>query len=448
MASKVFQCIYCGRADFKSNAGLVMHQQRTKACYLKMAKSLKISPTAPMMKAGNLPKLGLPGHELRKLLSDEVNAAANKLLDAMEQKTQHLDDNTRKRAFTTASMDIEEDGSEQSQTFAYEGEEDAEEETNSLPLSIDEAAIDAQEEAANEEDAVVTNNKSLNEIWKTFVDKAKNFPTFRDDERHAINLLLLLRTSKAPLLMYEQVMKWHFVANGDIHHSQTVGQSFHYISREKLFKTLRQRYQLTKGLNNTTQIMLPHAKAKATVVWNDAKEQMISLLTDPRITDDDYLFFDDNPLAPPPRNISVIGDLNTGRSYIKTYRKLITDPNKQILLPVIFYIDAANTGQFADLPITALKFSLGIFNRKARDKDYCWRILGYIPAITKHKAQGFKMLQKSMHQDGVISSEFLSEGEESDQDEVVHKAQDFHSMLKIVLKSYISLQESGFVWNF
>ena len=49
---------------------------------------------------------------------------------------------------------------------------------------------------------------------------------------------------------------------------------------------------------------------------------------------------------------------------------------------------SANTGHFADLPITAVKISLGIFTRKARDKDHFWRILGYIPAVSKHKSRG------------------------------------------------------------
>ena len=34
-------------------------------------------------------------------------------------------------------------------------------------------------------------------------------------------------------------------------------------------------------------------------------------------------------------------------------------------LPVIFYIDAATTGQFADLPVMAIKITLSIFSRKA-----------------------------------------------------------------------------------
>ena len=63
---------------------------------------------------------------------------------------------------------------------------------------------------------------------------------------------------------------------------------------------------------------------------------------------------------------------------------MIKHPHKQILLHVIFYINGANTGQFVDLPLTAVKISLGIFMRKARDKDYMWGTLGYIPAYSKH----------------------------------------------------------------
>ena len=96
---------------------------------------------------------------------------------------------------------------------------------------------------------------------------------------------------------------------------------------------------------------------------------MVSLLTDPRIMDEDYLFFGDDPCSPPPRHLNYIGDLNTGKAHLKTYKRLITDPSKQILLPVVFYIDGANTGQFADLPVTAVKLSLGIFTRKAREKE-------------------------------------------------------------------------------
>ena len=84
---------------------------------------------------------------------------------------------------------------------------------------------------------------------------------------------------------------------------------------------------------------------------------------------------ENNPLSLPPDQINYLQDLNTGNAYVKTYCKLIRKLGKQVLLLVIFYIDGATTGQFADLFVTAVKFSLGIFIQMARQKDYCWRTL-------------------------------------------------------------------------
>ena len=73
------------------------------------------------------------------------------------------------------------------------------------------------------------------------------------------------------------------------------------------------------------------------------------------------------------------------------------------LLPVIFYLDGATTGQFSALSIEALKFSLGIFTRKARQKDHMWRILGYIPQVTQHKSRGRRVTIDSNHVDSVMA---------------------------------------------
>jgi hypothetical protein len=139
--------------------------------------------------------------------------------------------------------------------------------------------------------------------------------------------------------------------------------------------------------------------------------------------------------------------VNTGRAYVKTYKKYITRPGEQVLLPVIFYIDAATTGQFADLPVTAVKITLGIFSRKAREKNHCWRILGYIPAVLKHKSKGRRILLDSLHVDGIMAHQDALEDEGLADNADISKAQDFHSMLEVVLKSYIDLQNTGFFWD-
>ena len=113
---------------------------------------------------------------------------------------------------------------------------------------------------------------------------------------------------------------------------------------------------------------LPSSKAVVSIPYSDAADCIVSLLADPRFQDEDFLFFHDDPLAPPPEKVTYLKDLNTGKAYLSSYQQMITKPN-QVLLPVIFYIDGATTGQFTDLPITALKMALGIHRRETRHKS-------------------------------------------------------------------------------
>jgi hypothetical protein len=48
------------------------------------------------------------------------------------------------------------------------------------------------------------------------------------------------------------------------------------------------------------KVRLPSSKAVVTIPVREAADCIVSLLTDPRFQDTDYLFFQDDPLAPPP----------------------------------------------------------------------------------------------------------------------------------------------------
>jgi hypothetical protein len=65
----------------------------------------------------------------------------------------------------------------------------------------------------------------------------------------------------------------------------------------------------------------------------------------------------DIPLSEPPGDLEYVSDINTGAAYLESYKKYVKIPGKQVLLPVIFYIDEPATSQFSDLPITAVKFT-------------------------------------------------------------------------------------------
>jgi len=158
--------------------------------------------------------------------------------------------------------------------------------------------------------------------------------------------------------LYNQLYHWHLENT----------EAVKFLNQETLVEYLTKRYNLVDSCPLLTEtIHLPHSHARVNLVYHQFKDQVVSLLTDGQITDDDYLFHNDNPFEPPPEVWTHVSDINTGLAYRETYKKLIKDPTKEVLLPVLFYTDGAITGQFDHLPVEALKFTLGIFNGTARD---------------------------------------------------------------------------------
>jgi hypothetical protein len=81
---------------------------------------------------------------------------------------------------------------------------------------------------------------------------------------------------------YDSIMHQHLSIVGKIHEMQSVRQSLDFITRDKLFNRLRECYKYDKLYHQVTKITPLHSKAKAQIVWNDAKEVITSLLTDPQ----------------------------------------------------------------------------------------------------------------------------------------------------------------------
>ena len=182
----------------------------------------------------------------------------------------------------------------------------------------------------------------------------------------------------------------------------------------------------------------------------------MELLTNPRLAPQDFDFFDENPLAPPPNDLDCVGNLNTGSGFMATHKEMTEGEDEQ-LLGTVMCIDGAVTGQFSDLPVTAVKFSLTLFTREARMKDHMWATLGYLPQIKVAESRGKKLFKESQHLEADDIDIFDGEGDAVDMDanDSDHsddgltdtKAQDFHFMLSVILDPLIKLQESGMLWD-
>ena len=152
----------------------------------------------------------------------------------------------------------------------------------------------------------VQTNTEICANFRTYVDFAyQHLLPFSKAEATAIRLLLKLRKTKASLDTYESVMDWHLRETRKLQNWQSLADSEDCISREKMFKRLKKRYNIND--QNFLQVkphILPHSHNKINIALNDAQFVLQSLLTDPCILDEDYMFFNNDPFAPPPEEVT------------------------------------------------------------------------------------------------------------------------------------------------
>ena len=133
-------------------------------------------------------------------------------------------------------------------------------------------------------------DKSILEDFKTYVDYAeKNFEQMPPDILSGISLMQLLNERRVPLLLYDEVSQWHV---------DSAEYAVH-IPRSTLMTRLEQRYNMQKTKPFVKNVELPHSGVTVDLVCHDALAQIQSMLTDPHIRAEQYLFDVDNPFTPP-----------------------------------------------------------------------------------------------------------------------------------------------------
>ena len=280
-------------------------------------------------------------------------------------------------------------------------------------------------------------------------DAKRNFLPFTTDEERTIRLLHLLKNKNAPLNAYESVMLWHLIQANKLRPHQTLNDFPGHVGRKTIIQKLIKRYNYENKLPYQKTMRLPVSGTMVKITCHGAKATFQRLLTDPRLKGKDYLFFDRNPLAPPPENLDYVADLNTGLAFRDTYAMLVTNEGQQVM-PVTIYSDGTAVSHFHDMEIIQVNMALGIMTREARTKPHCWAPLGYIEKVHEHGGRGREILREANHletQDGMDSD---NSSETYIQAEGVgeNAAQDLHAMLAVILEDFIEIQDNGgFLWD-
>jgi len=286
-----------------------------------------------------------------------------------------------------------------------------------------------------------------------------------------IELMHILTVSRAPLVMFDKLFDWH-LAHLDCKTS---------ITRSSLLKKLRDRYNMKGTEPYEVKITLPSSNVRVKVPCHDANHQIMDLLTDPRIEATDYLWCNGDPEGVPPEEWLQLGDLVDGKAYRAAYEKMIRPApyaksgRRKVLLPILLYMDSCVTGLNENLGLELVKFTLGIFNSKAREKSYTWRVLGAIPQYQSVKADAAAAIESSGHiEAGGYVTESDSDGEDtpnvrrflhefevgdyinsSDEEEDMcdialpdTTAQDLHVLLQVIMHGMKQIiRQGGFEWD-
>ena len=289
----------------------------------------------------------------------------------------------------------------------------------------------------------------IRDQFKEYCAFAKaNFIPFGKDEIRAVRLLHLLKVKNAPMNAYDSVMHWHLKEAGLILDSQSVSDYPGYISRNTMMKRLIRRYNYDNKMPFRKTVRLPASGSLVRITCHDARATYQRLLTDPRHRAKDYLYFDRNPLAPPPEDLGHVADLNTGKAFYDTYQKLVEEEGQQ-LMPVPLYSDGTAVSHFHDMEIMQVNMTLGIFTREARTKPHCWAPLGYVEKVHEQGGRGRDILKEANHVDTQDDYASVDEEESVVEEEFVgqNNNQDLHAMISVILQSFIDVQDSGFMWD-
>ena len=350
------------------------------------------------------------------------------------------------------------------------------------PVAVPDATNNEQQPVAvpdatnNEQQPVPVPDERPLADFMEYVKKAKqNYARFSYEMRAAIELMDLMNKKGGSVALYDAVFQWH-VAHMNAEKP---------IAAETLHKTLVERYYLGPTLPIEKTTTLPHSGETVHITCHDAKAMEADLLCDPRLTDEDYLFHNDDPYADPPEEWTTVGDVNTGLAHRKTWEKLIQpDPytpcgRKKILCPHIIYFDATPTGHFGNLSLEIVKFTIGLLKGKTRNLSHAWRNLGYIRKLAKRGKKAAGNITGSKHVDancyvkdpnhrkkrfmqvGRTGPDFDWElysqggngrsqggGRRKKKKTPSIKPQDFHAILQTILESYKTLEdEGGLPWD-
>ena len=284
------------------------------------------------------------------------------------------------------------------------------------------------EDSKHMEEAVFTGNNTdpvtpdNNEPGDQTISMNSNINTPMSDALTVeAELINLLHGIKAPLSAYTTIMQWAKRSQGRFGFNF---KNMHTITpRDNAVKNIEKHFNLTPNSEIFQQIpvqWLPDNTALEISV-RPFQHALNSLLTNSHILKEENLSFPNSETPYSYENVpsvNVISELHHGKWWSDTWQKRCKANSKEILVPIILYMDGISLDAHGRLSLTPLNMTLGIFNNATRKKDYAWETIYFHP-----------------------DSSYMS-SRQTKKSKPIHNQQNLHMGLSVALQSFKDICES------
>ena len=256
---------------------------------------------------------------------------------------------------------------------------------------------------------------------------SKHCENFKLDEyeQMCIDLYQTLRSSNAPLGLYDKIITW--VQN----HQQTLQSkpaSKVLPRREKLIKLINQKvyHNPLFGQPRVSHIQLSSGRQTSVVTFS-MKDIILKLVTNKSLFTKDNILLDINEPRSYPPDSRFYSEVNTGSWHSNALFEetgrfpddelQTSDVNKKLLMPWTFFIDGLKTDKLGKITVEAVLTSCLWLNKNTRNRSSAWDVLGFV--------EDQKLFRDSRM---YIRDE---------------KAQDYHDMMSHIFKEFKQIYDCG-----
>lgn len=212
-----------------------------------------------------------------------------------------------------------------------------------------------------------------------------------------IELLNILQFHHMPMNMFNHIFNW--AERNSNSKKRKHGNERNKLSsprtREAIIKSICDVIPPVHYSFRTVSIQWEPDDVTRSVYVRDFRQALTSLLTNTTLLKDSNFSFPhkDTPFLKPSFKLKkdcVISELHHGEWWTNTWKSMCQENSNQILVPVIFYMDGISVDSNANLNLTPLNMTLGIFNTATRKLPAAWETLYFHPEKMQsvHKSSG------------------------------------------------------------